>query len=178
MVSKPKINGTILLTLIVAVFSIGTTTTLLNAAYAQEQKFTASLSGSQEVPPNTSTAKGWALFKPMGNTVWYKVNVTGIDKATMAHIHGAKAGENGDPIAMLQTQSSGSINGTLAQGNITSSDLMGSLQGKSISDLVSKMQSGETYVNVHTDANPNGEIRGQISIANATMMSNSTMAPK
>jgi hypothetical protein len=30
------------------------------------------------------------------------------------------------------------------------------------------MQSGETYVNVHTDANPNGEIRGQIQMANAT----------
>ena len=39
---------------------------------------------------------------------------------------------------------------------------MGSLAGKSISDLVGKMQSGETYVNVHTEANPNGEIRGQI----------------
>ncbi len=176
MVSKPKINSTILLTLLAAVFSIGMTTTLLNAAYAQEQKFTASLSGSQEVPPNTSTAKGWAWFKPMGDNVWYKVNVTGIDKVTMAHIHGAKAGENGDPIAMLQI--SGTTNDTLAQGNITSSDLMGSLAGKSISDLVSKMQSGETYVNVHTDANPNGEIRGQISIANATMMSNSTMTPK
>jgi hypothetical protein len=156
------------ITLAVAVFSIGMTTTLLSAAYAQEQKFTASLSGDQEVPPITSTAKGWAWFKPMGETVWYKVNATGVDKVTMAHIHGGKAGENGDPIAMLQT--SGPINGTLAQGNITSSDLMGSLAGKSISDLVSKMQTGETYVNVHTEANPNGEIRGQISVANATMM--------
>ena len=45
---------------------------------------------------------------------------------------------------------------------------MGSLAGKSVSDLVSKMQSGEAYVNVHTEANPNGEIRGQISLANTT----------
>jgi CHRD domain-containing protein len=151
----------VILLLIGAAFSVGMTTTLLSAAYAQEQKFTASLSGSQEVPPNTSTAKGWAWFKPMGNTVWYKVNVTGIDKATMAHIHGAKVGENGDPIAMLQI--SETTKGALAQGNITSSDLMGSLARKSISDLVSKMQSGETYVNVHSEANPNGEIRGQVS---------------
>lgn len=150
----------ILLVLIVGV-SIGMTTSLLSAAYAQEQKFTASLSGSQEVPPNTSTAKGLAWFKPIGNTVWYEVNVTGIDKATMAHIHGAKAGENGDPIANLQITAT--TKGSLAQGNITPSDLTGSLAGKSISDLVSKMQSGETYVNVHTEANPNGEIRGQIS---------------
>lgn len=158
-----------------AIFSVAAIVIVVNSVYAQEQKFTASLSGDQEVPPNTSTAKGWAWFKPMGDWVWYKVNVSGIDKVTMAHIHGAKAGENGDPIAMLQTQSSGLINGTLAQGNITASDLMGSLGGKSISDLVSKMQSGEAYVNVHTDANPNGEIRGQITMENATMMSNTTM---
>jgi CHRD domain len=166
MFSKPKKHITILLVLIMAVFSIGMTTILLKVAYAQEQKFAAMLSGNQEVPPNTSTAKGWAWFKPMGDTVWYKVNVTGIDKVTMMHIHSGKAGENGDPIAMLQIEkSTGLINGTLAQGNITSSDLMGSLAGKSISDLVRKIQSGETYVNIHTEANPNGEIRGQISSA-------------
>ncbi|HEX9317492.1 MAG TPA: CHRD domain-containing protein, partial [Nitrososphaeraceae archaeon] len=100
-----------------------------------------------------------------------------IDKVTMAHIHNAKAGENGDPVAMLQIAKSGGP--TLAEGNITASDLMGSLAGKSISDLVAKMQSGETYVNVHTDANPNGEIRGQIEMANATTMaSNSSMIGK
>ena len=66
----------------------------------------------------------------------------------------------------------------MVQGNITGFDLMGSLAGKSIADLVAKMQSGETYVNVHTEANPNGEIRGQIEMANATMMSNSIMTAK
>jgi Ca2+/Na+ antiporter len=166
----------LLSTLIAIVISVGAVSVLTTSVYAQEQKFSASLSGSQEVPPNTSTAKGWAWLKPMGDTVWYKVNATGIDKVTMAHIHNAKAGENGDPIAMLQiAKSSGP---TLAQGNITGSDLMGSLAGKSITDLVAKMQSGETYVNVHTNANPNGEIRGQIEMANATMMSNSTMTAK
>lgn len=136
------------------------TTMVLKVAHAQEQKFTALLSGNQEVPPNTSTTKGWAWFKPMVDTVWYQVNVTGIDKVTMMHIHSGKVGENSDPIAMLQIEkSTGPIYGILAQGNITSSDLMGSLAGKSISDLVGKMQSGETYVNVHTAANPNGEIR-------------------
>ena len=166
----------LLSTLIAIVISVGAVSILATSVYAQEQKFSASLSGSQEVPPNTSTAKGWAWLKLMGDTVWYKVNATGIDKVTMAHIHNAKTGENGDPIAMLQiAKSSGP---TLAQGNITGSDLMGSLAGKSIADLVAKMQSGETYVNVHTDANPNGEIRGQIEMANATMMSNSTMTAK
>ena len=158
-----------IVTLTMAVLSVTIATIMMNSVYAQDQKFTASLSGDQEVPPNTSTAKGWAWFKPTGDSVGYQVNATGLDKVSMAHIHGGKTGENGDPIAMLQImQSSGPINGTLAQGNITSSDLMGSLAGKSVSDLVSTMQSGEAYVNVHTEANPNGEIRGQISLANTT----------
>lgn len=158
-----------IVTLTMAVLSVTIATIMMNSVYAQDQKFTASLSGDQEVPPNTSTAKGWAWFKPTGDSIGYQVNATGLDKVSMAHIHGGKTGENGDPIAMLQImQSSGPINGTLAQGNITSSDLMGSLAGKSVSDLLSKMQSGEAYVNVHTEANPNGEIRGQISLANTT----------
>jgi CHRD domain-containing protein len=161
--TKPKKDVTLVLVVMVAVFSIGMTTIQLKAASAQDEKFSASLSGSQEVPPNTSTAKGWAWFKFLGDAVGYKLNVTGIDKANMAHIHDGKPGQNGDPIAMLQiVKSSGSTNGTLAQGNITASDLMGSLAGKSVSDLVTKIKNEETYVNVHTEANPNGEIRGQI----------------
>jgi hypothetical protein len=161
----------------VAVFSIGMTTTLLNAAYAQEQKFTAPLSADQEVPPNTSTAKGWAWFKPMGDSVWYSVNVSGIDKVTMAHIHSGKKGANGDVVVVLFKANSptGPMNGTLAQGNFTATDLKGPMTGKTIKDLVTAMQNGETYANVHTETNPKGEIRGQIEMANDTMMSNTTL---
>ena len=41
-------------------------------------------------------------------------------------------------------------------------DLVGPLEGMSISDLIRKMRAGETYVDVHTISNPGGEIRGQI----------------
>jgi hypothetical protein len=167
--SGRKTNCIMTLTIVLASLIAVAAGVVMNSAFAQTQKFTASLSGNQEVPPNSSTAKGWAWFKPTGDKLGYQINATGLDKVSMAHIHGAKAGANGDPIAMLKVkQTSGPVNGTLAEGNITSSDLMGSLAGKSVSDLVSKMQSGETYVNVHTDANPNGEIRGQIQMANAT----------
>ena len=174
--TKPKKDVILLLVVMMAIFSIGITTIQHKSAYAQDEKFSASLSGSQEVPPNTSTAKGLAWFKSMGDTIIYKLNVTGLDKATMAHIHDGKPGQNGDPIAMLQiVKSSGPTNGALAQGNITASDLMGSLSGKSVSDLVTKIKNNETYVNVHTGANPNGEIRGQIlSTANNVSSETST----
>jgi hypothetical protein len=50
----------------------------------------------------------------------------------------------------------------MGKGKITSSDLQGPLAGKQISDLVDLMKSGGAYVNVHTNQNQNGEIRGQI----------------
>ena len=117
---------------------------------AQEQKFIAFLSGDQEVPIDFSTAKGSAWYKPNDGKVGYQVNVSGLDKVNMVHIHKGKSGENGDPIAMLQIkQSVGQINGTLAKGNITSSDLMGSLTGKTVSDLIHKMWRYICGVEVH-----------------------------
>ena len=42
------------------------------------------------------------------------------------------------------------------------------MKGKQISDLVTAMSNGSTYVNVHTESYPNGEIRGQVMLANST----------
>jgi hypothetical protein len=36
------------------------------------------------------------------------------------------------------------------------------MAGKTVLDLTQSIEVGETYVNVHTEENPNGEIRGQI----------------
>jgi hypothetical protein len=56
----------------------------------------------------------------------------------------------------------GKFSGTLAEGTITERELMGSLMGKSVKDLVKQIKKGHAYLNVHTDKYPNGEIRGQI----------------
>ena len=50
----------------------------------------------------------------------------------------------------------------LATGVITADDLVGPLDGADLSDLIEEMRSGNTYVNVHTEAFGGGEIRGQI----------------
>ncbi|HZI70515.1 MAG TPA: CHRD domain-containing protein, partial [Nitrososphaeraceae archaeon] len=57
----------------------------------------------------------------------------------------------------------GPKNGMLSQGNITSNDLVGPLKGKQMSDLVKLINDGQAYANVHTQPNPKGEIRGQLS---------------
>jgi len=124
--------------------------------------FVAHLSGLNEIPPNNSTAKGWAWFNQTGNSIWYKLNVTGLDKVMGAHIHSGVASQIGEPIVTLFHSAipTGLINGTLSEGKLSSSDLL------AVVGFVNKMLRGETYVNIHTETYPIGEIRGQISVLN------------
>jgi CHRD domain len=142
---------------------------LVTSSHAQgEQKFTAKMTGKEEVPSKDTKATGNAEFtlSADGKTMSYKVNVMNMDKVTMAHIHQGKAGENGPPVVWLFNSTSkptGPMNGMLSQGSFTSNDLVGPLKGKQMSDLVKLINDGQAYANVHTQPNPKGEIRGQIS---------------
>ncbi|MDQ6668856.1 MAG: CHRD domain-containing protein [Thermoproteota archaeon] len=162
-------------TAIVAVLTFATIASVLGFAaltgtgtsvFAQKQGqfFDAKLIGKNEVPPKDTKATGIAEFTVTGaNSMSYKVTVTNMEKVTAAHIHKGKVGENGPVIVSLfKTGSpSATTNGTLLQGNITSAKLEGPLAGKQLSDLINLLNNREAYVNVHTQANPNGEIRGQ-----------------
>ena len=89
----------------------------------------------------------------------------------MAHIHAGNEGENGDPIVDLlkSGNQNKSQDGVIIGGEITASDLEGSMSGKALTDLQSAMASEGTYVNIHTSEHPDGEIRGQIKVSgNAT----------
>ena len=125
-------------------------------AYAQQQSqtFTAKLSGKDEVPPVNTQATGMAQFQLSsdGKEISYDLTATNLNGFMMAHVHQGKAGENGQPVAPL----------SMGKGKITSSDLKGPLAGKHISDLADLMKNGGAYVNIHTQQNQNGEIRGQI----------------
>ncbi len=107
----------------------------------------------------------------------YRIRVANINGVTMAHIHSGKTGKNGPIVVTLfkSATSTGPINGLLSQGTITSTNLEGPLKGKTISDLVKLINDGKAYANVHTQQNPKGEIRGQIStFATITSASTST----
>ena len=86
---------------------------------AQIQKFNATLSGQQEVPPvQNTTASGIAWFKSMQDKVWFQLNVTDMQGVTQAHIHTGKQGENGPILVTLyKSDTPQLINGKLAYGN-------------------------------------------------------------
>ncbi len=138
------------------------------AAFPQTQPkhFDAKLTGKDEVPPKHTKATGMASFQATGtNSLSYNVNVKDIQKVTQAHIHQGKAGQNGPVVVTLfkTNAPSAMTNGLLTKGTIKSTNLEGPLAGKQIKDLISMIKSGDAYVNVHTQANPKGEIRGQLS---------------
>lgn len=166
-----NISSVLTITVLIAVTitMVSATTFSNHIVVAQNQKFNAKLSGQQEVPPVQTTASGMAWFKPMQDKVWFKLNVTDMQGVTQAHIHTGKQGENGPVVVTLyKSETPQSINGKLSYGNITANLLEGPMKGKQISDLATAMSNGSTYVNVHTEKYPNGEIRGQIMMANST----------
>jgi CHRD domain-containing protein len=161
-------NGTMVFATIALLGSTITVASILSipspsTVYASHE-FVANLSGQQEVPPVDTQAIGEAILVPdlPGNqTINYYVNATGIQGATQGHIHSGAQGENGPVVASLFNFSS-SQDEVGQKGYFTKSDLVGPMQGKNVSDLIDAMKSNSTYVNFHTEQNPDGEIRGQI----------------
>jgi hypothetical protein len=148
----------------------------ITTIFAQQNfnRFTAILSGSNEVPPVTTAASGIANFQiyPVGHqeTLIYQLYLKNISGVTGAHIHKGKQGENGPVVAdLFGTPSTGAyintgkIKGLLTGGTLYESKLTGPLAGNTIDILVNMIRSGDAYVNVHTTQNQNGEVRGQIS---------------
>ena len=106
------------------------------------------LAGSQEVPPVNTQAKGSGTVT-IGDDGSVKGSITysGV-AATAAHIHTGAAGKNG-PVIVPMTKS-GDNGFTFAPGAKLSEDQM------------KAFKAGDLYINVHSAANPGGEIRGQL----------------
>ena len=138
----------------------------VSLAFSADKSFKAKLTGDDSVPAVKTKAKGNAEFKlsKEGKELSYKLKVKNIVNVSAAHIHKGKKGETGPVIASLFAgpKKEGKFKGDLADGMIMDKDLMGELQGKPLDALIQLIASGDAYVNVHTDAHPDGEIRGQI----------------
>ena len=121
-------------------------------AFADMSTFKATLSGDQEVPPTTSKATGTveATYDSAAKKLSWKgsyADLTGA--ASAAHFHGpAEPGKNAGvevPVTPIASPFEGSATLTDSQ----TADLLG----------------GKLYFNIHTAANPNGEVRGQVMMA-------------
>ena len=119
---------------------------LAGAAYAADVKV--NLAGDQEVPPVTTQAKGTGtVIVGDDGSLKGEVSTTGIT-GTAAHIHQAAAGKNGPVIVPMVK--SGDTGWTFPPG------------AKLTPDQMNALKAGDLYINVHSAANPGGEIRGQL----------------
>src|ERR687893_312990 len=141
-----------------------------NQTTAANPDFDAQLTGASEVPPVQTIASGFADLdvevEDGQRVVDYQLSVSNISGVTQAHIHQGNSSENGPVIVPLFNASTptGPVTGQLAEGQITPANFVGPFQGMQLDDLISLMQNGTAYVNVHTEQNPQGEIRGTVQL--------------
>ena len=131
---------------------------------ASATTFRTSLTGSQENPPVETNARGRfeITFKPDGSAARFKLDVINIQNVVAAHIHCGPVGVNGPVGVTLFMGGPVSPNGTLASGTLTSPDEGNACGWEDMTDVLAAIQAGNAYVNVHTQAHPGGEIRGQL----------------
>ena len=82
---------------------------------------------------------------------------------TAAHLHLAPLTQNGPVVLPLRP-----LFGRFVFGQIDADDVTGPLAGRpdALDALVAEMSAGTSYLNIHTAANPAGEIRGQVNLSN------------
>ncbi|AMA59232.1 CHRD domain-containing protein [Bradyrhizobium sp. CCGE-LA001] len=120
------------------------------AGPASAEKLKAALDGKAEVPPNTSSATGTADldYDAASKKLSWTVTYSGLSgPATAAHFHGpAEAGKNAGVAVPIPNAASSPVKGEATLTDAQAADLLG----------------GKYYINIHTAANPGGEIRGQV----------------
>jgi hypothetical protein len=125
-------------------------TGLLSPAWAEQMMFHADLSGAAQVPPVETAATGTAdvTVDSEAMTVSWVVTHEGFSgEPVAAHFHGPAGPEETAPPVI-------DISANLMEG---SADIT--------PEQMQMIQDGMTYINIHTEANPDGEIRGQVTAA-------------
>lgn len=109
------------------------------------------MSGAEEVPPVTSvaTATAASTVNRETGTITLHLHSQGADDASGSHIHGAFAGQNGGIVVGLEQDAGDVTHWFVEEDQLDEAGLMDYVDGR-------------LYVNLHTPANPAGEIRGQI----------------
>jgi hypothetical protein len=146
------------------------------AGAGDNRNYSVHLDGDTEVPANSSLGTGQAVFhlSPDGTSLDYKLIVANLDNPVAAHIHIGPPGVNGPVVTFLfgpAAPGGGTANGVIGEGTITAANLIGPLAGQPLSALIDALNSGNAYVNVHTNDGvpptgtgpgdlPGGEIRG------------------
>jgi hypothetical protein len=140
----------------------GAAACVTSPAFADTINYTATMVGTNEVPPNASPATGFASFSLTGDLLEIHVSFSGLigGNASAAHIHCCAApGTNAPvwvPFAGFPNTTSGTYDNTIDLSTFSFSG------GGTEATLIAGLNNGTAYTNIHNATFPGGEIRGQI----------------
>jgi hypothetical protein len=123
----------------------------------------ATMNGDNEEPPVTTDATGRASVGITDTAITVTFNTTGLTDVVAAHIHLGVVGIDGPVIFPLYSSGDGPFTSPYTT-TVTAADLIPSPGAETFDEAVAAIRAGRTYVNIHTTANPNGEIRGQVGV--------------
>ena len=131
--------------------------------------YVANLNAAAEGAGHTSPGSGTFIFEDIGSEIDWTLDLTNMTAVTMSHIHlgdatavGTTAGPVIFNLFIPNRATGGPLNGRIAQGTITNNNN----SQVSLDSLRVLFNNGHAYANVHTTANPAGEIRDQIHPSN------------
>ena len=142
--------------------------TMTSAAQAQTTRFTADLSGANETPaPGVTTgAFGTAevTWDARTQTLSWIIDVWNMPSGTNnAHFHVGGPGVAGPTVVNIAFPANISndfrLTGSATAANLTARNDQGI---RSWQDFEQSLLGGQTYINIHSNNNPGGEIRGQV----------------
>jgi hypothetical protein len=147
---------------------------LVIPAHADTITYTATLLGSNEVPPTGSPGTGFGTFILNGNFLSINESFSGLTApASAAHIHCCgPVGVNemvAVPFTPFPNATSGTFNATVDLSLATTYTAgfiaqEGGTVALAEAGLIAALNSGNTYANIHNATFPGGEIRGQIEV--------------
>lgn len=123
----------------------------------------ATLNGENEEPPVTTAASGTAtvVVDQAHSLITVTLTTAGLVDVVAAHIHIGAVGVNGPVIFPLYSPADGPFTSPYTT-TVTAADLIPAPGAETFDAAVAAILNGGTYVNIHTTANPNGAIRGQV----------------
>ena len=161
-------SGTVILALAAASY------TLAQGNAPVTRHVSANLNGYQEVNSISTTGEGnfTASIDDDNQLITYELNYSALEgtTTTQAHIHFAQRSVNGGVTAFLCgggdkppcPPTEGTVTDVIDAADVLAADPNRGIEAGAFEEFVQAIRAGHTYVNVHTNKWPGGEVRGQI----------------